>query len=148
MILGRTLESWYASYPLIRDLVALQETTWFNPGVALIAQAQARGLKVTADVALFFAEGFGSTGFNYKHSAWTGTYVLFGVLMIPALLTTFFMREPPVTLQKANVLIMDEPTNHLDMVCIYGAEEVDESGCTAKTAVGESLKLPGGHHFA
>lgn len=29
MILGRTLESWYASYPLIRDLVALQETTWF-----------------------------------------------------------------------------------------------------------------------
>ena len=33
------------------------------------------------------------------------------------------------------------------VVCIYGAEEVDESGCTAKTAVGESLKLPGGHHF-
>ena len=39
MILGRTLESWYASYPLIRDLVALQETTWFNPGVAPVAQA-------------------------------------------------------------------------------------------------------------
>ena len=39
MILGRTLESWCASYPLIRELVALQETTWFNPGVAPVAQA-------------------------------------------------------------------------------------------------------------
>lgn len=33
------------------------------------------------------------------------------------------------------------------VVCIYGEEEVDESGCTAKTAVGKGLKLPGGHHF-
>ena len=33
------------------------------------------------------------------------------------------------------------------VVCIYGAEEVDESGCTDKTAVGEAMKLPGGHHF-
>ncbi|MBS7676493.1 hypothetical protein KIN13_24190, partial [Vibrio cholerae] len=49
--------------------------------------------------AFFFAEGFGSTGFNYKHSAWTGTYVLFGVLMVPALLTTFLMREPDVPLR-------------------------------------------------
>ena len=49
--------------------------------------------------ALFFAEGFGSTGFNYQHSAWTGTYVLFGLLMVPALLTSLFMREPPVPLR-------------------------------------------------
>lgn len=33
------------------------------------------------------------------------------------------------------------------VVCIYGEEEVDESGCTDKTAVGEAMKLPGGHHF-
>ena len=33
------------------------------------------------------------------------------------------------------------------VLCVYGTEEVDESGCTAKTAVGESMKLPGGHHF-
>ncbi|WP_095077433.1 virulence factor family protein [Pseudomonas sp. Irchel s3h17] len=33
------------------------------------------------------------------------------------------------------------------VVCIYGAEEADESGCTDKTAVGEAVKLPGGHHF-
>lgn len=49
--------------------------------------------------ALFFAEGFGSTGFNYQHSAWTGTYALFGVLMVPALLTSLLMREPPVPLR-------------------------------------------------
>ncbi|WP_338648981.1 D-serine ammonia-lyase [Pseudomonas sp. ML2-2023-3] len=51
MILGRTLESWYASYPLIRDLVALQETTWFNPGVAPVAQAIADPGLTSADVA-------------------------------------------------------------------------------------------------
>lgn len=39
MTLGRTLESWYASHPLIRDLVQLQETTWFNPAVAPVAQS-------------------------------------------------------------------------------------------------------------
>ncbi|HEN8798918.1 TPA: virulence factor family protein [Pseudomonas putida] len=33
------------------------------------------------------------------------------------------------------------------VVCVYGVEETDESGCTDKTAVGEPLKLPGGHHF-
>ncbi|MFJ2364444.1 AcvB/VirJ family lysyl-phosphatidylglycerol hydrolase [Pseudomonas sp. NPDC087697] len=33
------------------------------------------------------------------------------------------------------------------VLCIYGAEEVAESGCTDKTAVGEAMKLPGGHHF-
>jgi type IV secretory pathway VirJ component len=33
------------------------------------------------------------------------------------------------------------------VVCIFGEEEIDESGCTDKTAVGEAIKLPGGHHF-
>ncbi|WP_445672138.1 virulence factor family protein [Pseudomonas inefficax] len=33
------------------------------------------------------------------------------------------------------------------VVCVYGVEETDESGCTDKTAVGERLKLAGGHHF-
>lgn len=33
------------------------------------------------------------------------------------------------------------------VVCIYGVEETNESGCTDKTAVGERMKLPGGHHF-
>lgn len=39
MIGGRTLESWYASHPLLRDLVALRETTWFNPALAPAAVA-------------------------------------------------------------------------------------------------------------
>ncbi|PSS48195.1 virulence factor family protein [Pseudomonas sp. BBP2017] len=33
------------------------------------------------------------------------------------------------------------------VICIYGEEEAHESGCTDHTAVGERLKLPGGHHF-
>jgi len=33
------------------------------------------------------------------------------------------------------------------VVCVYGVEETDESGCTDRTAVGERMKLPGGHHF-
>lgn len=33
------------------------------------------------------------------------------------------------------------------VLCIYGVEETDESGCTDSTSVGERVKLPGGHHF-
>ena len=51
MILGRTLESWCATYPLIRELVALQETTWFNPGVVPVAQALGDVGLSAADVA-------------------------------------------------------------------------------------------------
>ncbi|MDT4820067.1 D-serine dehydratase [compost metagenome] len=39
MIHGKTLDAWYASHPLIKDLVALQETTWFNPAIAPVATA-------------------------------------------------------------------------------------------------------------
>ncbi|MNO29717.1 D-serine dehydratase [compost metagenome] len=51
MILGRTRESWYASHPLIRDLVALRETTWFNPAVAPVAEAIGDVGLTAADVA-------------------------------------------------------------------------------------------------
>jgi len=51
MILGRTLESWCDSYPLIRELVALQEPTWFTPGVAPVGQAIADVGLTSADVA-------------------------------------------------------------------------------------------------
>jgi type IV secretory pathway VirJ component len=33
------------------------------------------------------------------------------------------------------------------VLCVYGAEETDESGCTEATDLGEKLQLPGGHHF-
>ncbi|MDH4557819.1 D-serine ammonia-lyase [Pseudomonas sp. BN417] len=39
MIHGKTLDAWYASHPLIEDLVALQETSWFNPAIATAATA-------------------------------------------------------------------------------------------------------------
>ena len=41
MIHGKTLAAWCASHPLIRDLVALRETSWFNPAIAPAATALA-----------------------------------------------------------------------------------------------------------
>ena len=41
MIHGQTLAAWYASHPLICDLVALRETSWFNPAIAPAATALA-----------------------------------------------------------------------------------------------------------
>lgn len=48
MILGKTLESWYATHPLIRDLVECQETSWFNPATAPVAEAL-QDVGLTAD---------------------------------------------------------------------------------------------------
>ena len=39
MIHDKTLDQWQHSHPLIADLVRLQPTTWFNPGLAPTAQA-------------------------------------------------------------------------------------------------------------
>lgn len=33
------------------------------------------------------------------------------------------------------------------VLCVYGLDEKDESGCTQPQAVGETLGIPGGHHF-
>lgn len=70
---------------------------------AALAASYMAGYRVAALLAtagaLFFAEWFGSTGFSYLHQAWTGTYVLFGVLMLPAVFTTLVMREPPVPMR-------------------------------------------------
>lgn len=41
MIHGKTLEAWCASHPLLSELLALRETTWFNPAVAPVATALA-----------------------------------------------------------------------------------------------------------
>ena len=41
MIHGKSLEAWCASHPLIRDLIALRETNWFNPAIAPAASALA-----------------------------------------------------------------------------------------------------------
>ncbi|MFG0584220.1 AmpG family muropeptide MFS transporter [Pseudomonas sp. zjy_9] len=66
---------------------------------AALAAAYMTGYRVAALLAtagaLYFAEGFGSTADNYRFGAWTGTYLVFGLLMLPGLLTSIWMREPP-----------------------------------------------------
>lgn len=51
MIHGKPLEAWCASHPLIRDLVALRETSWFNPAIAPTATALADAGLGAEDVA-------------------------------------------------------------------------------------------------
>lgn len=51
MISGRTIESWCASHPLIRELVALKETSWFNPAVAPVVESLGDVGLTAADVA-------------------------------------------------------------------------------------------------
>lgn len=41
MIHGKTLEAWCTSHPLLSELLALRETTWFNPAIAPTATALA-----------------------------------------------------------------------------------------------------------
>lgn len=41
MIHGKTLAAWQRSHPLIRDLIALKESSWFNPAIAPVTQALA-----------------------------------------------------------------------------------------------------------
>jgi PAT family beta-lactamase induction signal transducer AmpG len=66
---------------------------------AALAAAYMTGYRVAALLAtagaLYFAEGFGSTAKDYQFGAWTGTYMLFALLMLPGLLTSIWMREPP-----------------------------------------------------
>ncbi|EIK54206.1 D-serine dehydratase [Stutzerimonas stutzeri TS44] len=51
MIHGKTLEAWCASHPLLRELLALRETAWFNPAIAPTATALADVGLTAADVA-------------------------------------------------------------------------------------------------
>ncbi|TRO18986.1 D-serine ammonia-lyase [Ectopseudomonas mendocina] len=39
MILGQPLAQWCAQYPLLDELIALRETSWFNPAVAPVSEA-------------------------------------------------------------------------------------------------------------
>lgn len=39
MIHGKTLDAWIQSHPVIADLVALNETTWFNPNIVQATEA-------------------------------------------------------------------------------------------------------------
>lgn len=50
MIAGKSLEQWLHTHPLLRDVVALREVTWFNPALAPAAQALADVGLTRADV--------------------------------------------------------------------------------------------------
>jgi D-serine dehydratase len=39
MLLGKSLATWCQEYPLLNQLIALQETSWFNPRIANAAEA-------------------------------------------------------------------------------------------------------------
>lgn len=50
MLLGKSLTTWCNEYPLLDELIALRETSWFNPGVAGAAEALADVGLTRADV--------------------------------------------------------------------------------------------------
>ena len=50
-VAGRTVAQWCASHPLLHDLMALKESTWFNPAAAPAAEALADVGLSAADVA-------------------------------------------------------------------------------------------------
>ncbi|UQY35864.1 AmpG family muropeptide MFS transporter [Pseudomonas fulva] len=70
---------------------------------AALAASYMAGYRVAALLAtagaLYVAEGLGSTTLLYQHAAWAGTYLLFALLMLPGLLTSLWMKEPPVSLR-------------------------------------------------
>ncbi|MET3134775.1 D-serine dehydratase [Oxalobacteraceae bacterium GrIS 1.11] len=51
MILNKPLAAWCADYPLLKDLIALKESSWFNPVLATAADALGDGGLTAADVA-------------------------------------------------------------------------------------------------
>lgn len=70
---------------------------------AALAASYMTGYRVAALLAtagaLYFAGWFGTPDSSYQHGAWASTYLLFALLMLPGLMTTLWMREPPVPLQ-------------------------------------------------
>ncbi|WP_339511280.1 AmpG family muropeptide MFS transporter [Pseudomonas sp. RL_15y_Pfl2_60] len=70
---------------------------------AALAASYMAGYRIAALLAtagaLYFAEGFGSTTQLYQFSAWSSTYLVFALLMVPALITSLWMREPDVPIR-------------------------------------------------
>jgi PAT family beta-lactamase induction signal transducer AmpG len=66
---------------------------------AALAASYMAGYRIAALLAtagaLYFAGWFGK-GVQYEHGAWAGTYLVFALMMVPALLTSSWMREPKV----------------------------------------------------
>lgn len=70
---------------------------------AALAASYMAGYRVAALLAtagaLYFASWFGSSGGDYQFAAWSSTYLLFAVLMLPGLITSLTIREPQLASQ-------------------------------------------------
>ena len=71
-----------------------------NESQAALATTYMAGYRVAALFAtagaLYFADWFGASSSTYQYSAWAGTYMLFALLMMPAIITSLLIREPAV----------------------------------------------------
>ena len=71
-----------------------------NESQAALAATYMAGYRVAALFAtagaLYFADWFGASSSTYQYSAWAGTYMLFALLMMPAIITSLLIREPAV----------------------------------------------------
>lgn len=67
---------------------------------AVLASAYQAGYRIAVLLAtagaLYLAAGLGSTKEDYNFSAWSWTYLIFALTMIPALLTSIWVKEPNV----------------------------------------------------
>ncbi len=70
---------------------------------AALAASYMTGYRVAALLAtagaLYFAGWFGTPDSGYQHGAWASTYLLFALMMLPGVITTLWMRDPPIPLQ-------------------------------------------------
>lgn len=74
---------------------------------AALAAAYMTGYRVSLLLAtagaLYMAQGFGSVDDQYSYGAWSATYLVFALLMLPGLLTSLWMKEPQTGWQPRQV---------------------------------------------
>ena len=72
-----------------------------NESQAALAATYMAGYRIAALFAtagaLYFADWFGASSPTYQYSAWAGTYLLFAMLMMPAIICSLLIREPTVS---------------------------------------------------
>lgn len=78
-----------------------------NERQAALAAAYMTGYRVSLLLAtagaLYMAQGFGSLDGQYSYGAWSATYLVFALLMLPGLLTSLWMKEPQTGWQPRQV---------------------------------------------
>lgn len=74
-------------------LEVAQDTHQATLAASYMAGYRIAELLATAGV-LYLVSWLGSSGLNYIHSAWASSYLLFGILMVPGILTSLWIKEP------------------------------------------------------